>query len=274
MVRKRDKNASDTILKEIYDDELSAKESKSETFEEKIRSYFKDDRQVERLLSFTILGFGLAAVVLGFFQFRGNLVESFIDDNSQETEISLEEENPPEEDLLGLRTRDTDLDGLSDYDEINIYGTSPYLEDTDSDGVSDKDEISRQTDPTCPEDADCFLGTYNTFQATPDDILLANQFGFRGLRDALLDAGVEQDVLDGLDDEQLLLKYQQLLVDAQIEGSTGVSVTSPKDPKDLTPEELRELLRQAGVGEETLNLISDEELLELVQEIVPSENIQ
>ena len=273
MPRLRGKNENDSILKEIYDGQGAGGQSKKETFEEKIKSYFQDDQKVEKYLSIAILSFGLAAILLGFFQFRGNLTGSFLDEESTEPVIFLEEEKP-EEDLLGLRTRDTDLDGLSDYDEINIYNTSPYLEDTDSDGVSDKEEIARGTDPTCAENADCFLGTYNTFQATPDDILLGNQFGFRGLRESLLEAGVAQETLDGLDDNQLLLKYQQLLVDAQIEGATGVSITSPKDPKDLTPEELRNLLRQAGVTEETLNLISDAELLELVQEIVPSENIQ
>jgi hypothetical protein len=38
-----------------------------------------------------------------------------------------------------LKTKDTDGDGLSDWDEIHVYKTSPYLEDTDGDG-----RISRQ----------------------------------------------------------------------------------------------------------------------------------
>jgi alpha-tubulin suppressor-like RCC1 family protein len=36
---------------------------------------------------------------------------------------------------------DTDGDGLSNYDEIHLYGTSPLLRDTDGDGLSDYDEI-------------------------------------------------------------------------------------------------------------------------------------
>lgn len=36
---------------------------------------------------------------------------------------------------------DTDGDGLSDTDEITIYGTSPVLADTDGDGISDYDEV-------------------------------------------------------------------------------------------------------------------------------------
>lgn len=36
---------------------------------------------------------------------------------------------------------DTDGDGLTDIEEITLYGTSPVLADTDGDGVSDYDEI-------------------------------------------------------------------------------------------------------------------------------------
>ena len=40
-----------------------------------------------------------------------------------------------------LMERDSDGDGLSDYDEIYIYGTDPLNPDTDGDGLSDYDEI-------------------------------------------------------------------------------------------------------------------------------------
>jgi len=45
---------------------------------------------------------------------------------------------------------DSDGDGLSDWEEINIYGTDPYLADTDGDGVSDFLEILYGTDPLVP----------------------------------------------------------------------------------------------------------------------------
>lgn len=40
-----------------------------------------------------------------------------------------------------LMDRDSDGDGLSDYDEMYIYGTDPLNPDTDGDGLSDYDEI-------------------------------------------------------------------------------------------------------------------------------------
>mgnify|MGYP004525132229 FL=1 len=42
---------------------------------------------------------------------------------------------------------DSDMDGLSDYDETNVYKTDPLQADTDGDGVSDYDEIQLGLDP-------------------------------------------------------------------------------------------------------------------------------
>ena len=54
----------------------------------------------------------------------------------------------PSDDVL--KGRDTDHDGLSDWAEIHLYHTSPYLADTDSDGIPDAVEIVQGTDPNCP----------------------------------------------------------------------------------------------------------------------------
>jgi hypothetical protein len=44
-------------------------------------------------------------------------------------------------------TRDPDGDGLSNYQEIIVYGTHPELADTDDDGVNDSQEITAGTNP-------------------------------------------------------------------------------------------------------------------------------
>ena len=53
------------------------------------------------------------------------------------------------------KTKDTDKDGLTDYLEINVYHTSPYLADTDGDGIPDGTEVKNGTDPNCPEGKVC-----------------------------------------------------------------------------------------------------------------------
>ncbi len=51
--------------------------------------------------------------------------------------------------------KDTDGDGISDYDEVNIFGTSMYLKDSDGDGITDDQEIKNGTDPNCAEGTNC-----------------------------------------------------------------------------------------------------------------------
>ena len=53
--------------------------------------------------------------------------------------------------FLTFEGNDTDGDGLSDDDEINIYGTDPFLADTDGDGVDDGWEIFYGTNPLVPD---------------------------------------------------------------------------------------------------------------------------
>ena len=50
---------------------------------------------------------------------------------------------------LGINplSADTDDDGISDSDEINVYGTNPVLIDTDGDGIEDKHELMLGFDP-------------------------------------------------------------------------------------------------------------------------------
>ncbi|MDX9893358.1 MAG: CAP domain-containing protein [Patescibacteria group bacterium] len=47
----------------------------------------------------------------------------------------------------GSRSIDSDHDGLSDYEETNIYGTDPYDPDTDKDGLSDGLEVRLGLNP-------------------------------------------------------------------------------------------------------------------------------
>ena len=58
--------------------------------------------------------------------------------------------------LLGTdpHNPDTDGDGLSDGDEVNIYHTNPLVADTDGDGIPDGVEIATGTDPLNPASFD------------------------------------------------------------------------------------------------------------------------
>ncbi|MDT8322611.1 MAG: OmpA family protein [Bacteroidota bacterium] len=70
---------------------------------------------------------------------------------------------------------DTDVDGLTDFEEVRVYATSPLRPDTDDDGLGDYFEITKYgTDPLRPDtdedqlsDADEVL-LYNTDPLKPD----------------------------------------------------------------------------------------------------------
>lgn len=66
-----------------------------------------------------------------------------------------------EEKVLGtnLNLKDTDGDGLNDYEEVKIYNTNPLIADTDEDGLPDYNEVKiHKTDPkNSDSDGDTFL---------------------------------------------------------------------------------------------------------------------
>ena len=52
--------------------------------------------------------------------------------------------------------KDSDSDGISDFDEINKYITKPNHSDTDEDGISDSGEIKLGTDPLKSSESEVF----------------------------------------------------------------------------------------------------------------------
>ncbi|MEK7123202.1 MAG: hypothetical protein AAB855_05110, partial [Patescibacteria group bacterium] len=102
-----------------------------------------------------LLFLGIVTLGLGFFKVRSQIVGPFEAQISRAQDSQLEqffEQQQPQEDSEALKTRDTDVDGLSDYDELTVYKTSPYVKDTDSDGYDDKIEIDNKHDPNCAPD--------------------------------------------------------------------------------------------------------------------------
>lgn len=64
-------------------------------------------------------------------------------------------------------SQDTDFDGITNYDEINVYYTNPLSSDSDSDGLPDKWEIDYGLDPNSSENN-------NGANGDPDNDLLSN----------------------------------------------------------------------------------------------------
>ncbi len=62
-------------------------------------------------------------------------------------EFTVRNENILKERVGDAITNDSDKDGITDYDEVNLYKTNPFAADTDGDGFIDSAEITRGYNP-------------------------------------------------------------------------------------------------------------------------------
>lgn len=191
--------------------------------------------------------FAILAIGLWMAQFKKSISGQFVykETGGEEINALTEDENSAE----ALRGKDTDSDGLSDWDELNVYRTSPYLEDSDSDGFTDKKELDSGNDPNCPNGRNCAgtglvegdkevtsegeagkssdvsnelskqLGGLNVgvsdVSGAPGEEELKNVLGGQSdaavLRKMLLDAGMDANILKQISDEDLLKAYEETL---------------------------------------------------------------
>ncbi len=246
------------------------------------------------------LGFvGLVILAIGVIYLGFNNLNNIIKTPSVLFALKYSEKNGPdiktqEQLMQDLKSKDTDHDGLSDYDELYIYHTSPYLADSDSDGIPDKVEIEQGTDPNCPKGQTCGVtavinptaGNYTTSSlelppsALPsaDQMLLAGVFGSnpdpKVLRQFLIRQGINQKTLDAFSDTELVNLYKDTATSPTSANGSALppnlnSATGTMDIKSLLdPKILRQKLRDSGMKEADLQKIDDKTLLETAQEIL------
>jgi hypothetical protein len=189
--------------------------------------------------------------------------------------------------LAAMKETDTDGDELTDYDETYLYGTSLYLADSDSDGFSDKEEILSGNDPNCAAGEICSKITEEAAAKTEPAVtplaeeelgsLLAGTATAEEIRDALRQAGVDDTTLNKLDDETLLELYNETLLESggmvpQNDTNTNSTLPTNVNVSEMTPAQLRELLRQAGVDDATLNSVDDATLMKIFEETISKKN--
>ncbi len=130
-----------------------------------------------------------------------------------------------------LKTQDTDGDGISDFDELYTYKTSPYLKDTDSDGFDDKTEIASGHDPNCPEGQNCS----------------------------------RQDLAEKPTDGKTQIGLPDVFKGIQTGSSIDQALTAGVD---LTPDQIRTLLRQKGMTDDQLSKFDDQTLLQTYKDSI------
>lgn len=121
---------------------------------------------LEQKLSVGVLGVaGLVAFTFGLIQVRASLIRPFTTDVQTLVELRKQFGPTDEEVAEEQKKTDTDGDGVSDYDELVVYRSSPYVRDSDSDGEPDNIEIAKGTDPNCAKGKNC-VGLSATQAAT------------------------------------------------------------------------------------------------------------
>mgnify|MGYP002725828836 CR=1 FL=1 len=218
------------FLKKIMSQRLSSKQP---------RTNLSTEQKVAFLL---LLFLGIGGIILGFRSFGSNLSRPFdlqIAEYAGEVFLTSSEQSDLEKEEQ--KTKDTDEDGLSDYDELYVFKTSPYLSDTDSDGFDDYTEVYSNNDPTCPIGTDC-----------------------ESVAASLEGAGSGTTAEEILETFSPTTGSEDLSVYEELVGS---DISSEQDVvqyfESMSLEETRELLLEAGLSQEQLDQISDEMLQEL-----------
>jgi len=205
---------------------------------------WKASRRAQRQKNWALAGLStmsVAIVVMWFLQFKQNITAPLYRQmgftNNKEIETAFQGKTAEQlaQQDEALKSADTDKDGLNDYDELNLYNTSPFLEDSDSDGVLDNVEIERGQDPNCPIGKDCSGSILVNPVATPTgsdaisiDTAIGSSIGgdssgssspttvampsdAASLRQILLESGMDKTMLDQFSDQELLDAYQEAI---------------------------------------------------------------
>lgn len=271
MSSENEENSEKNILRKLFHDPYSDVDSQERAARNRITI-------VALLIVIVATGFGIWYVVSEINKpFDEQISQALANSNSV---LNTNSQNTNDLSLLDpLRNEDVDEDGLSDYDELYVYKTSPYIADSDSDGISDRTEVESGTDPNCPAGENCGRSTAIT---NADDAAAEDIFGEltptteettdpenltpAELRSILRNSGVPQELLDNMSDDELMQAYQDVVgTESSSEGSEGTSDGDLSDTgaitfetlENLSPDEIRSFLESSGIPREELDAIDD-----------------
>ncbi len=222
---------------------------------------------LEQKLSVWVLGVcGIFAVVLSLYHIQQSVYAPFLVNKQDLIATKQLIGTTPAEDEARQKRTDTDGDGLSDWDEINVFHTNPNLKDSCGDGIPDNVRVvtgkniaclngggnpgglmdvsaaltssgtpfalptiptpSAPTAPTVPSAAD-LSGTAAATAGSGSPDLSSIPRDPTVIRQAL-QGKVDQSILDTATDQQLLDAYDQAMsqYDSQSAGQTSTGGTS------------------------------------------------
>lgn len=214
----------------------------------------------EQKVAFGLLMFlGLGGVVFGAQSFGANMKRPIQEQIAAfyTGEEFLTSDQREAKEMEESKTKDTDADGLVDYDELYVYKTSPYIADSDSDGFNDKDEVYSGNNPNCPTGKNCGLVSSSaeavaetsaadafieglgedqlldagsvTFESEEDIEKFFQKATLDQIRAALIDAGMSKEELDTIDDKSLIEFFNGSIAQAKQDGTLESLVDVPSE---------------------------------------------
>ena len=261
----------------------------------------KKFKQKQTLALVAVGVIGLGVLLIGFFQIKAGLMVPYStnfqnSDNNSAPAAKVEAVDLQDEDPQLLKQKDTDADGINDFEELYVYETSPYLADSDSDGETDFTEISNNENPNCPVGQNCFLGTVpalsgeaGALSGTSGVAVAASQNPALNvtadeLRSIIVQSGkATKEQLAEIDDQTLLDLYQDMLKENpellnQTATAKGSAVTDSvagsaenveqalQSLQTVTPAQVRKMLLEQGMDPAQVNGIDDATLMELYKQ--------
>lgn len=193
----------------------------------------KPDFSREQKMGFgLVIGAGCLAFILGGFYLVRHIAEPFFIEYSGEYYFTQEQEKALT--IMEQQMKDTDGDTLTDYDELYIYSSSPYLKDTDGDGYNDDTEVASGTDVNCAPGQVCLGVQDDTERTILDDVIAdpyeavenpstslaemqeaLNSLSIEEIRDLLITAGADPEMVASIPDDELHTLFLEVMGDLE-----------------------------------------------------------
>ena len=208
------------------------------------------EQKENKLIEIFLIILGIGVLILGFARLNNTIRSPF---NKSQSDYSAQEVEKSQEDInkiLELKNKDTDKDGLSDYDELNIYHTSIYIADSDSDGYSDKQEIDADEDPNCPRGKNCSIPDISEQEQEEDQ---TQKYNYSDV----------DEIINAINDLNIGLKNSENNINEEEYKELNRIVSG-----GATLEEVKQLLLAAGMQKNDLAKISDEDIMGMYEDMI------
>lgn len=262
---------------------------------------YKKFKQRQTLALVAVGAIGLGVLLIGFFQIKSGLMVPYSttfqgSPDSNATAVKVEAVDLQDEDPQLLKQKDTDADGINDFDELYVYETSPYLADSDSDGETDFNEISNNENPNCPIGQNCFMDSMPALSGKTGELSGSAGQAVAAAQNPALDVTADElrsiivqsgkatkEELAAIDDNTLLNLYQEMLqenpdlakgaaasqkttIEDSIAGSAKNVDQAIQSLQTVTPAQVRKMLLEQGIAQSEIDKVDDVTLMELYKE--------